>query len=201
MWLNNIYCDDIRQPFFMQKLKDMEKKTSQFYQLRITTSLKYALEQLALRGVRSLADEIRRRIAESHAGVDQNLIVDHPEFFNGAKEIVSLRLPHPLHRELKELAEQNSSSINGEITKRLLLSDPLGDLNSNPYKIPTLSERDEKQGQVKEQEENQDKGLCPQTEDERILLEKYRQLTPDQRTQMQAIGDTFIKPIKRKNSG
>ena len=84
--------------------------------------------------------------------------------------------------------------MTAEILRRLFLTNPLVDYKVIESKENATAQAYPSQALDRGLAVNETQGLCTQTEDERIMLEKYRAMSATQRTQMQAISDTIYEP-------
>lgn len=174
----------------------MKSTKGSIFQLRLHEPFKKVLEALAWHNKHSMAAEIIQRISNHSLNDISEFVVPPPELIEGEKIIFGFRLPNTLKEEISECANARGTGMTAEILRRLFLTKPLVD-----YKVIQSKEKaasfvypSEKIDRGLTVEETQ--GLCTQTEDERIMLEKYRSMSAEQRTQLQAISDTFYEPKK-----
>lgn len=175
----------------------MNKSGTHQYRLRLSTKLKSLLSELAWGHRTSFAGEVVNRVTNKDFQKEYPTTTPRQELTEGESVLTTIHFPIEIYQELKSKSEQYRRSVNAEILNRLYQSDPLADYRQ------MVGEEGGKYMESKQVEETgqKDKGLCPQNEREKKMLEMYRQLTPDQQAQLNAIGDTFNQPIKHKKSG
>ena len=187
----------------------MSHSNTHQFRLRVHESLKSTLEALAWANKRSIAAEVIDRISGSDFSDVTEVAIPPKKLLIGEKVIFGFRISNDLLEDIRVCADEVGSGMTAEILRRLYITNPSADYEilkskerassavssikgNKPYPKKSL-DQNLKTG---EPASTKTQGLCTQTEDERIMLEKYRALSEDQRTQMHAISDTFHEPKK-----
>jgi len=163
----------------------MHKSQIHQYKLRVSTKLKELLAGISEHRHRSVKSQVIETIKAPS------------ELVTPPYSSISINFPVEIFQSLKSAAALKKMSVNDEILDRIYWSNPQAELDylngrdtSSDYPLSGTSQK------LMVKEEPNPQGLCTQTEDERIMLEEYRAMSADQRTQMQAISDAIYEPKK-----
>jgi len=176
----------------------MHKNQIHQYKLRVSIKLKELLVAISGHRHRSVGSQVIETIKRIESQSAETITAPR-ELVDPPHSSISINFPADIFQGLKSAATLKKMSVNDEILDRIYWSNPLSELdylvgkkNSTDYPKESISA----QFQVQESPPTQTQGLCTQTEDERIMLEKYRSMSTQQRTQMQAISDAIHEPKK-----